>query len=366
MARRRIALFESWRGLYTDSPRTVSEELTKARPDIDQVWVAEAGTVLPEGVRRVRRHSPEYFALLGANDLLVANDIITKHLVKGPRSTYLQTWHGTPLKLIGHDEYLHGYAGAGAHLKRVVRDVATWTYLVSPSPVCTEIFRSAFRYDGPVLELGYPRNDALRSRQAEALRQRTRAALGLVPEDLAVLHMPTWRDDVRDASGALTMPGLIDPTVLSAHAPAGTVLLSRLHRNITVRQPDPGSAGGLRVLDCSRHPEVNELYLAADVLVSDYSSAIFDFAVTGKPILLLAPDLQRYAESVRGFYFDYPQWAPGPILGSSEELGAALGRISGIQADYSGRYAAFVETFCPFDDGSAGSRVVAALAERLH
>ena len=83
-------MFESWRGRYTDSLRAISQLLAEVRPDIRQVWVADPATEFPDGVRRVRRHSAEYFALLEANTLLVANDIITKHIVKGPRSTYLQ------------------------------------------------------------------------------------------------------------------------------------------------------------------------------------------------------------------------------------------------------------------------------------
>ncbi len=369
MSRRRMALFESWRGLYTDSPRAISEELARTHPHVDQVWVADPSTVLPDGVRRVRRHTPEYFRALVTNDLLVANDIITKHLAKGRHSTYLQAWHGTPLKLIGYDEHLLSYAGADAHLKRLARDVAKWDFLISPSPVCTELWRSAFRYDGAVLEVGYPRNDVLRSADSARLRAQTRETLGLAVDDVAVLYMPTWRDDVRDEQGRLAMPSLLDVAdfadAMTLEQQSRTVVLSRMHRNIAVTALSVPAGVGVRVVDVSRHSEVNELYLAADVLVSDYSSAVFDYAVTGKPVLLYVPDLDRYAGQVRGFYFDYEAWAPGPMLLSSAEVGAAVVGLEAVAQRYRERYAAFVAAFCPLEDGVAAARVVAAIADRL-
>ena len=133
------------------------------------------GAPVPGRRTTVQRHSAAYFKGLLTTDVLVANDIISKHLVKGPRVHYVQMWHGTPLKLLGHDERAHSYTGAEAHLKRMARDVAKWDYLVSPSPACTEMFRSAFGFGGEVWETGYPRNDVLRAPGAEAGATRSAA-----------------------------------------------------------------------------------------------------------------------------------------------------------------------------------------------
>jgi CDP-glycerol glycerophosphotransferase len=355
---RRTVMFESWRGLYSDSPRALSERLAISDPAMRRLWVTSGENQFPADVATVQRHSAAYFRSLLTTNVLVANDIVSQHLVKGPRVHYVQMWHGTPLKLIGHDERAHTYTGAQAHLKRMVRDVAKWDYLVSPSPACSEIFRSAFGFGGEVWETGYPRNDVLRAPDAATRRSDVRRHLGIADDALVVLHAPTWRDDDKSDEGRFRQSVMLDPDVIAAALPEGSRLLLRLHRNVTERPSGP--PGGF-VLDVSAHPDIAELYLAADVLVSDYSSAVYDFSVTGKPILLFAPDLDRYRDQVRGLYFDYEDWAPGPVSLTQEELAASLADLAGVERAFAERYRAFVEKFCPHEDGHAGERV----ADRL-
>jgi CDP-glycerol glycerophosphotransferase len=353
-------MFESWRGLYADSPRVLSERLAETDPGLRRLWVSSGEHPFPPDVATVGRHSPRYFAALLSSDALVANDIISRHLVKGPGVHYLQLWHGTPLKLIGHDERARAYSGARAHLQRMARDVARWDYLVSPSPACTEVFRSAFRFEGEVWETGYPRNDPLRSPTAGPRRLEVRRELGIAEDALVVLHAPTWRDDDKDPEGRFQQSVLLDHRALARALPPGARLLVRLHRNVASR---PGSDGFVQ--DVSDHPDVADLYLAADVLVSDYSSVVYDFAVTGKPIILFAPDLDRYRDSVRGFYFDYEDWAPGPVTSTSEELVSLLADLPGLRQAWDARYRAFVQRFCPHEDGHAGERVAQRLLSVL-
>jgi CDP-glycerol glycerophosphotransferase len=356
--RRRTVMFESWRGLYADSPRVLSERLA-SDPSLRRLWVTTGEDEFPADVATVQRHSPAYFRSLLTTDALVTNDIVSKHLVKGPRVHYLQMWHGTPLKLIGLDERAHRYTGAQAHLRRMVRDVAKWDYLVSPSPACSEMFRSAFGFEGEIWETGYPRNDVLRSPDANMRRDEVRRTLGIEPGAVAVLHAPTWRDDDKTEDGRFRQSLRLDPALIAAALPDGARLLLRLHRNVTER---PTGTRGDVVIDVSSHPDIADLYLAADVLVSDYSSAVYDFAVTGKPILLFAPDLGRYRDTVRGMYFEYEDWAPGPVSTTQEDLAKSLSQLDDVARRWAERYGHFVQKFCPHEDGRAGERV----AERLH
>ncbi|AEI11126.1 MULTISPECIES: CDP-glycerol glycerophosphotransferase family protein [Cellulomonas] len=357
----RRAFFESWRGRYADSPRAISELLAERHPDVRQYWVAAPGTPLPAGVVGVRRHSPEYFARLLTADLVVANDIISQHRIKGPRATYLQTWHGTALKTIGHDEAFATYSGAAAHRARMVRDVAKWDLLLSPAPEATRVFRGAFGFDGTVLETGYPRNDVLLSDRAPEVRARVRAELGIADGRRAVLYAPTWRDDSKDADGRFVDPGALDLARLRARLGDDVVVLLRLHTHVA---PDERRVLPGFVVDVSRYPEIADLYLASDVLVSDYSSAIFDYVVTGKPVVLFAYDLDAYRDAVRGMYYDYDEWAPGPVTRTTDELADVLAVIDDVHARALPRYAAFVERFAPHEDGRATQRVLDALTER--
>jgi CDP-glycerol glycerophosphotransferase len=353
MPDRGVAFFESWRGGYADSPRALSETLPPGA-GLRRVWAGDGRTTFPAEVAVVRRHSPAYFARLAGARVLVANDIVTRQPVKGPRVRYLQTWHGTPLKRIGLDESTPAYAGAAAHLRRMRRDVGRWDFLVSSSPECTEIFRSAFGYRGQVLETGSPRNDVLRGPGTDAIRRAARARLGLREGTAAVLYAPTWRDDRNLPGGGFSQPAGIDVHRLRAGLPEDTVLLTRMHRNVA-RGPAYDSPGF--AVDVSTYPSVAELYLAADVLVSDYSSVIYDFAVTGKPIVLFPYDLVHYVRAVRGLYFDYGSWAPGPIVETSGELARELTGLLTGTTSVGERYAAFVARFCPWEDGGASSRV---------
>lgn len=362
MTRRPTAMFESWRGRYADSPRAISERLRERYPSLEQYWVADGTTELPDDVHRVRRHGPEYFGRLVSSTFLVTNDIVSRHLVKGPGVTYLQTWHGTPLKAIGWDETDVKY-GAD-HMKRMVRDVAKWDVLISPSPACTEMFRSGFRFRGDVIETGYPRNDVLRSPEADRIRRRVRAQLGLDDEARVVLYAPTWRDDQRATDGGFDDPGALDIPAFLAGTDERTHLLVRMHSVVSTRLE--GDHAG-RAQDVSNHPEIAELYLAADVLVSDYSSAVYDFAVTGKPIVLFAYDLEHYRTGIRPMYFEYETWAPGPVVTTTAELAAAVDAAwSTPDQGRTDRYTRFVERFCPHEDGGASDRVIdAVFAPRL-
>jgi CDP-glycerol glycerophosphotransferase len=109
----------------------------------------------------------------------------------------------------------------------------------------------------------------------------------------------------------------------------------------------------------SDYPDIAELYLVTDVLVTDYSSSMFDFAVTGKPILFYTYDLERYRDHVRGFYFDFAEVAPGPLLGTSDEVIDALRDLDAVARRSAPAYRAFRRRFCPSDDGQAAARVLA-------
>jgi CDP-glycerol glycerophosphotransferase len=356
---RATAMFESWRGRYDDSPRAISERLRETRHDLRQAWVLDDGVAAPDGSMRVRRHSPDYFRRLWTTRYLICNDMIPRHYVKGPRVRYLQTWHGTPLKKIGFDVAGARYGGASAYHRRLRRDIAAWDFLVSPSPFATEIFRQAFDYEGVVIESGYPRNDVLSSPAAPAIRAQVRSALGAADDTRVVLYAPTWRDDAVDADGRPAPALALDLDELARVLGRSTLVLLRLHRLVRQRLTLP--AGGM-VRDVSDFPDISGLYLASDVLVTDYSSAMFDFAVTGRPMIFFAYDLEAYRDDVRGLYVDLEALAPGPVVRTTGEVAAALAE-AGAVATHAEAYRAFVERFCPLDDGGATDRVISAVFE---
>jgi hypothetical protein len=133
------------------------------------------------------------------------------------------------------------------------------------------------------------------------------------------------------------------------------VLLARAHNLATGRSRMSELPG---VHDVSYYRDVRDLYAAADVLVTDYSSVMFDFAITGRPIVFYAYDLENYRDNLRGFYLPYDEATlPGPITQTQDELFDVLEASAALEgADE--RVLAFARTYAPHDDGQASARVV--------
>ena len=343
-------------GRYADNPRALHEAWTARGGDgVEHLWLASSrqASTFPPGVATVPIGTPQAVAALEAADVLVSNTHIQlDRWRKRPGATYLQTWHGTPLKRIHRDA---AYQPPDDVMAELDDDIARWDLLVTPSAEGTRLLRAAFAYRGRVLETGYPRNDVLCAPDREARRARVRAELGLSDGTTAVLYAPTYRDDE-------AVPGVDAPLGLDVQALArclgDAAVLLRLHHYM-YRQSRP--AGGERVQDVAAYPDISDLYLAADVLVTDYSSAMFDFAITGKPILVFAYDLEHYRDRLRGFTLDLEAEAPGPVLLDQQALTSALLDLPAVAAAHAERYARFVERFCALEDGRASERVLQAL-----
>jgi CDP-glycerol glycerophosphotransferase (TagB/SpsB family) len=352
---RDTVLLESFHGrAVADNPAAIARALAARDPRLDLVWVVDDPSVeVPEGMRAVARRTPAWFEALAGAHAYVGNAAAPPWFAKKPGQIHVQTWHGTPLKRIGEDRG-PGDLSTWRHRRSLARQAAGWDGFVSPSPFCSEIFRSAFSYEGPMLEIGYPRNDVLLSARAPEVRAETRRRLGVADDQRVVLYAPTWREylGVRDSK-----PLFLDPTRLVAAMPDAVVLV-RGHYNAS-RQADLRPGRG-QVVDVTRYPDIADLYLAADALVTDYSSVMFDFALTDKPIVLLTPDLDRYRDVERGFYFDIEAASPGPMVTSTDEV------VEALQADdaHAAARAGIRERFCPWDDGHAADRAVDHLLAR--
>ena len=355
----RTVVWNAFNGRYTDNPRALHEGLLARGLDESagwqHVWMADPrhASAFPEGVRTVPIRSAACAEALASADAVVANCHVTLDpWPVGRPVRYLQTWHGTPLKRIHRSA---ASLPAEDVLAELDTDISRWDALVTPSPEATRLLREAFAFDGEVLETGYPRNDVLSAPDAAERRSAVRAQLGIPEGATAVLLAPTYRDDEANGSGDLPL-GFDVPELLDALGD-DVVLVLRLHYYVADRltlSRDP------RVIDASRHPDVAELYLAADALVTDYSSSMFDFAVTGRPVVLYAYDLDRYRDVLRGFTFDLRSEGPGPLLTQPHELAEALGDLPGVSAAFAEQYAAFQRRWVSLEDGHATDRVLDA------
>lgn len=349
-------VFESYSGhQYACNPRAVYEEMERRKLGLEYVWsVADGQFTVPGSARTVLRGTREYYELISSARIVVSNDLQIPGYRKRPGQTYVQTWHGTPYKHIGHDLLHSGLiAGNITELNRCREDVPHWDHLISPAPHVTGLLRQAFRYDGDVLEVGYPRTDPLLRADGEDRARRVRERLGVPPGRRVALYLPTWREDVwLTKARQAELP--LDTAELAAGLGDAYSVLVRQHHRLADRTAAPGEG----VVDVTRYPDLTDLYLAADVLITDYSSAMFDFAVTGRPILFFTPDLQFYQDELRGSYFHLPDEAPGPLLRETGEVADALHRLNDVADRHRDAYAAFRRRYCALNDGSAAARLV--------
>nr|BFE86365.1 hypothetical protein GCM10020093_089660 [Planobispora longispora] len=195
-------LFDSYGGRrFSDNPKAIYEELRRREPALDFLWVVRDGQAEPpEDVTPVRLNGGEYYEALARCRYVVVNTHLPVWFERREGQTVLQTWHGSAVRHLGLDLERPPFE-AGEYRERLARRVAQWDFLVSPGPWCTEILRNAFRFEGTVLETGYPRNDVLSRPGGEETAERVRRRIGLPPGRKAILYAPTRREDRLDGKG---------------------------------------------------------------------------------------------------------------------------------------------------------------------
>jgi CDP-glycerol glycerophosphotransferase len=333
---------------YEGNVRAVYEEQVRRGDDREHIWVVKDGAFVPPGAATVvREGSREHFAALARSRFVVANGLLPQWFKARDDQTVVQTWHGTPVKRIGNDLPHMQRDPRPPVYYRQAADVRGWDLLISQSPWATPILRRAFGYQGEVLESGYPRNDVFSAPDRDDLAAAVRRRLGVPDGSRLVLYAPTWRDyDRKNTTVKLDLARLKE-----ALGP-GHEILVRAHS----MQSAPAVPERL-ARDVTKYPDMTDLLLVADVLVTDYSSSMFDFVATGRPVLLFGYDLERYAAK-RGLYLDLQAEAPGPVLRTGDEVIEALTGIDAVAAEYAERYAEFRRTYAPRDDGKATARLV--------
>ncbi|MGW7576168.1 bifunctional glycosyltransferase/CDP-glycerol:glycerophosphate glycerophosphotransferase [Streptomyces sp. NPDC054765] len=347
-----------WNRLPACNPLAVYEKAKELAPHVHGVWVvkeqlAEAGEV-PAGIDHVVVNSPRYWEVMARAKYLVNNVNFADGVVKREGQIHLQTHHGTPLKSMGTDQKRYPAAAKGMSFRKLLARADRWDFSLSANPHTTEQWERVYPCDFESVDAGYPRNDIYyRATGRDVLDIRER--LGIAPGKTAVLYAPTMRDY------QVGYVPRLDLAKISRELGEDFVLLVRTHY---FYDRDPGlqelqERGAL--IDVSGHPVVEELCLAADALVTDYSSIMFDYANLDRPVLTYADDWDTYVRS-RGVTFDLlsglPGDTPGVIATTEDELIEAFrsGRWDDERA--TGLRAAFRARFCRWDDGHAAERVV--------
>jgi CDP-glycerol glycerophosphotransferase (TagB/SpsB family)/glycosyltransferase involved in cell wall biosynthesis len=344
-----------WFRGYSGNPAAIYAKARELVPNVRGVWVVrdEYRQDVPAGVEVVTPGSVGYYRSLARAKYFVNNVNFPGTWVKRRGATFLQTQHGTPLKTMGIDLAHYPVGAAGMGFRALMKRASTWDYGLSSNRYSTLVWEHAFPSNFESLELGYPRNDRLCNAGADDVT-RARGLFDLDPAQTAVLYAPTFRDYTRGFDPPLDIGRLVD------ELPADHVVLLRAH----YFDADSGVLDTLRgtgrLIDVSAYPRVEDLYLAADVMLTDYSSSMFDYANLDRPIVIYAPDWETY-RATRGVYFDLLAEPPGLVATDEAQLAEAFTSGAAFGEPAAKLRAAFRERFCAIDDGRAAERVVRRL-----
>ena len=272
---------------------------------------------------------------------------------------YVQCWHGTPLKRLGYDiaESDNAMNSIEEIREKYRTDAKKFRWLLSPSPFATDKFATAWNLretgqEYKILEAGYPRNDRL-AKATAAETEELKEKLGVAGRKV-ILYAPTWRDNQHVSGKGYTYRTEVDFDKLKKELGDEYIILFRAHY-LVANSFDFARYEGF-VKDVSSYPDINDLYIASDILVTDYSSVFFDCSILERPIIFYMYDLEQYEGELRGFYLSLDE-LPGPIVRDEDAL------IEEIQSAYKWKadeaYKNFVRTYNPYEDGDSSKRVLA-------
>ncbi|MEV6166139.1 bifunctional glycosyltransferase family 2 protein/CDP-glycerol:glycerophosphate glycerophosphotransferase [Streptomyces sp. NPDC052052] len=341
-----------WNRGVSCNPEAVFRKAQELAPQVRGVWVVSKNQAdsVPEGIDHVVPGTRRYWRVLARATYFFNNVNFPDHLVKRRGQIHVMTHHGTPLKIMGLDQQDYPAAAQGLNFDRLLQRVDRWDWSVSANPHSTEVWARVYPGTARSLESGYPRNDVLATATEERIAQ-VREDLGIRPGRRVLLYAPTHRDYEAAFTSRLDLVGLCE-----ALGP-DTVVMVRAH----YFYEGAGLPEHPSLIDVCDHPRIEELCLAADALVTDYSSVMFDYAHLDRPIVVHAPDWETY-RTVRGVCFDLLSGRPGDTPGAVSTDTTELARIflDGTWRSPANEAlrAAFRARFCPYGDGRAAERVV--------
>lgn len=371
-----LIVFESFQGKkFADSPKAIYEEVVRdpAYAGYRFVWIftdTERRSYLLEQSKRltlVKYGSKKYYEVLARAKYRVSNSLNPISVPVRSGQIYLQTWHGTPLKCLGLD-MKQGEDSVESNRKKIWKQFRKEgkqiSYLVSQSAYASEKLSSAFGFTEEerrekILEVGYPRNDSLFT-FTEKNVEHLRAFYGVPEGKKVILYAPTCRENGYRYGQGYANEIMLDVDRLQKRFGDKACLMIRTHHMAQV-DFDFGAYKGF-VIKVTGAEDMNRLFAITDILVTDYSSVMFDFANLCRPMIFYMYDEEQYRRDYHEFYFE-PEELPGPVVKCQDLLEDALEKALSEPFVAEERYEEFRKRFVPLDDANAAKRVVEAVFE---
>lgn len=352
-----MAIYQSFHGKsYSCSPKAVHEYLSDIK-GYKGIWVLDNEyTEVPDNTIIVKPNTLRYYYYMIRAKYFVNNGNFPDFYEKREKAIHLQTWHGTPLKKLGADIDIKSPSYKENNSHELKRRNSRWDYLIGPNKYTSDILKRAFEFNKTMLDTGYPRNDVLYRYKDIDKVNTIKEKLGIHKDKKVILYAPTWRDsDFHSGQSNQPYNLKFDIEKFKEKFSDEYVLLLRLHyrdaSRLSLGKDDI-------VINASFYDDIQELYLISDMLITDYSSVMFDYANLKRPMIFYCYDYKKYKNQMRGCYFNFASAAPGPLVFDDDQLFEAIDNIEDVKVLFKDKLDSFYESFCSWEDGQATKRVV--------
>lgn len=365
-----IILFESSVGRnYTGNPKYIYEKMIQENLDKKYkcVWVINNTDIqIPGKCLKVKRLRFRYFMYMSRAKVWIVDSRQPNFIKKKKECIYLQTWHGTPLKKLGLDmDFVNmgGYKDIEEYKMKFIDDTRKWDYLISQNRYSSNIFKRAFDFNKKILEIGYPRNDILIKDDDLVKIKFLKQKRGIPLDKKIILYAPTWRDDKYHTNGEYKFTTDLNIERVLSEIGEDYFLIIKPHYLVVDKIEIENKKIANRVLIANIEQDIQELYLISDILITDYSSVMFDYSILKRPIIFYLSDIEEYQANSRGFYFDIIEQAPGKIALTTNEVIDAINNVERDIKVYQDKYESFNKMYNNLECGDASSKVINLINE---
>ena len=350
---------------YDDNQKFIMEELHKLRPDMDVVWMKDPlfAYELPSWMRAVKWRSWRWLYEYATAKIWIDNCTLPDYFAKREGQMYIETWHGgLGIKKVAMDSI--GELAKIRNIRRYLKGTDMADVYISNSDHLSGIYRRAFNFHGPIWKCGYPKNDMLVQNNPED-GERARRELGIPMTHKVLLYAPTWRLRFEKEQHIdmnvydLDMQRL--KQALTEKFGGEWTMLIRFHTIIRLYAKGYQEAHP-EVMDVTDYQDMQRLLMATDVMVSDYSSCIFDAALRRIPCFAYATDFDQYKYEERGVYYEMEE-LPFPYAKNNDEMEQNVKAFE--MEDYLKKWDAFTVRMGLNETGHAARDIAQKMADYL-
>jgi CDP-glycerol glycerophosphotransferase len=344
-------VFSSYYGNgYGDNSKYIAEEIINSEANYEMVWLLKKGLIhnsdLPPEIRAVQYGSIRAIYEMVTAKIWIDNCRKSSFLRKRDGQFYIQTWHGgISMKQIEKDAEANLNI---SYIENAKNDSRMANLFISNSKFCTNMYRSAFWYNGEILECGSPRCDILMNKK-DTINDKVRNYFGINSSKHILLYAPTFRTDSNTNVYDIDYDGLIK--VLEKRFGGSWIVLVRLHPNVAYKENFIEYSS--TIINATDYNDMYELLATSDILITDYSSTMFEFSFTNKPVLLYAADIETYIKD-RSFYFDIHS-LPYPLAQNNQQLFSILEQFDEVK--YTTELRKFLSSLELVEQGTASKEV---------